>query len=363
RARLADLLGLQPLALEHVQEVGVAAEVQLVRAVDAHTAVHEQVREHAVRDRGPDLRLDVVADHRQALLLEPLLPVLLARDEHGDAVHERAAGIEHLLDVPLRRRFRADRQVVHDHVGLRVLEQLDDVHRGARPLLDDLRQVLAEPVVRHAALHGDAHVRDLGEHDGVVRPRDDRLGDVLADLVHVDVDRRRDLDVADVVPAQVHVHEPGDPVRGLGVAVVVEALHERRGAVPHADDRDSHLAHDAQTSEPDERVIFHTCAILWIAVANENTTSTISMPGITGPSPKKPAMISTTSRSGRSNHPTLHSSPSPSARARVYDTMNDPTSPRIANNAMNANVMGYRLCSRFAITRPGFAVMSTSWAM
>ena len=39
-------------------------------------------------------------------------------------------------------------------------------------------------------------------------------------------------------------------------------------------------------------------------------------------------------RSGRSNQPTLQSSPSPSARARVYDTMNEPTSASIASRAM-----------------------------
>ena len=45
---LADLLGLEALALEHVQEVGVAAEVQLVGAVEADAAIHEQARQHAM---------------------------------------------------------------------------------------------------------------------------------------------------------------------------------------------------------------------------------------------------------------------------------------------------------------------------
>ena len=64
RVGLADLLGLETLALEHVQEVGVAPEVELVGAVDAHPAVHEEAREHAMRDRGSDLALDVVTDDR-----------------------------------------------------------------------------------------------------------------------------------------------------------------------------------------------------------------------------------------------------------------------------------------------------------
>ena len=58
------------VALEHVEEVGVAADVQLHRLVEVDAALAEEAREHAVRDRGADLRLDVVADDRQALLLE-----------------------------------------------------------------------------------------------------------------------------------------------------------------------------------------------------------------------------------------------------------------------------------------------------
>ena len=75
----------------------------------------------------PTWRLDVVADDRQAGLLEALVPVVLAGDEDRDAVHEAAAGLEDLLDVPLGRLLGADRQVGDDDVGVRVLEDLDDV--------------------------------------------------------------------------------------------------------------------------------------------------------------------------------------------------------------------------------------------
>ena len=52
---LGDLLGLQAVALEHVLEVHVAADVELVRAVEHHAAVLEQLRHHAVGDGGADL--------------------------------------------------------------------------------------------------------------------------------------------------------------------------------------------------------------------------------------------------------------------------------------------------------------------
>src|SRR5919201_381686 len=55
RVRLADLLRLEPLALEHIEEVGVPAEIELVRAVQPHPAIHEEPREDAVRDRRADL--------------------------------------------------------------------------------------------------------------------------------------------------------------------------------------------------------------------------------------------------------------------------------------------------------------------
>ena len=54
----------EPLALQHVLEVHVAAEVELVGAVERHAPVLEEAGEDAVHDRGADLALDVVADDR-----------------------------------------------------------------------------------------------------------------------------------------------------------------------------------------------------------------------------------------------------------------------------------------------------------
>ena len=54
-----------------------------------------------------------------------------------------------------------------------------------------------------------AGLRDLGELDRVVRVRPDRVGEVLADLALDDVEGGGELDVRDVVAAEVDVHEPG----------------------------------------------------------------------------------------------------------------------------------------------------------
>ena len=67
--RLGDLLRFQPLPLQHIQEIGVAAEIELVGAIDAYAALAEQIGKHAVDDGGADLALDVVADQRQTALL------------------------------------------------------------------------------------------------------------------------------------------------------------------------------------------------------------------------------------------------------------------------------------------------------
>ncbi len=48
------------------------------------------------------------------------------------------------------------------------------------------------------------------ELERVVLAGEDRLRQVLADLLDIDVERCRELDVADVVAAEVDVHQPGD---------------------------------------------------------------------------------------------------------------------------------------------------------
>jgi hypothetical protein len=210
-----------------------------VRFIDA--ALVEEPRQHPVDDRGPHLRLDVVADDRQPGLLETRCPVVLLGNEHRDAVHEAAARLEDLLHIPLGGLLRAHRQVGDDHVGLRLLEDAHDVVGLPRRLRDLLLEVLAEAVVRHAAVDRHAQAGDVGELDGVVLARPDRLGEVLADLVGVDVEGGAELDVGDVVAAEVHVHQAGDGLTRIGVLVELHALDQRGRAVAHADDRDAHL--------------------------------------------------------------------------------------------------------------------------
>ena len=72
-------------------------------------------------------------------------------------------------------------------------------------------------------------------------PAEDGLAEVEADLGGVDVEGGDELDVADVVAAEHHVHEAGDGLGRVGVAVVLEALHQRAGAVADAGDGQPNL--------------------------------------------------------------------------------------------------------------------------
>src|SRR5262249_37215951 len=130
---------------------------------------------------------------------------------------------------------------VDDYVGAGVLEETRDIDGGAGSLGDDLREVLAQAIMGHAASDLDANLGDLGKLIGVVGARKNGLPKILAHLGRVNINGRGEFDVGDVVAAQVDMHQPGDEVGLGGVSVVFDALDQRRGAVAHADDRYTHL--------------------------------------------------------------------------------------------------------------------------
>ncbi len=236
---LADLFRFKSLALQHVHEISIAAEVQLVRPIQSYSPIGKQSRQDTVRDRRPDLRLDVVADDGQATFLEPLLPVFFTGDEHWNTIDECTTGFQDLLDVPLGRHLAADRQVANHDVCLGILENLDDVCRGARGFGDDLGKILAQTVVRHPAVHGDAQLGYIGELVGIARRRVYCLAQVFADFVDVDVECGGEFNVANMIASETDVHEPGDKFIVLGIPVVMHALDERRRAIAHADNCDA----------------------------------------------------------------------------------------------------------------------------
>jgi hypothetical protein len=79
---LGNLLRLEARLLEHVEEVGVPACIQLIGAVQLHAAVAHQARQNAMHDRRAELALDVVADDREPVILEAACPPGIRRDEY-----------------------------------------------------------------------------------------------------------------------------------------------------------------------------------------------------------------------------------------------------------------------------------------
>jgi len=92
------------------------------------------------------------------------------------------------------------------------------------------------------ALDGDAERRHVGDLDGVVLRGEDGLGQVAVDLLGVHIERGHELDVADVVLTELHMHQAGYSRASIGVAVVLDALNQRRRAVPDANDGHPHTA-------------------------------------------------------------------------------------------------------------------------
>ena len=107
--RLGNFLRFQPLALQHVQEIGVAAEIELILAIKPDATFAKQIREHAMCDCRAYLRFHVVTDDGQPAFSEPSLPVFLRRNKHRNAIHKRTIGFENLLDVPFRCHLRTNR--------------------------------------------------------------------------------------------------------------------------------------------------------------------------------------------------------------------------------------------------------------
>ena len=81
--------------------------------------------------------------------------------------------------------------------------------------------------MRHAAVDAHVQFRHVGELDGVVGSGEDRLGQVQTDLALDDIEGGRELDVPDMIAAQIHVHQPGDELVFPGGPIELDALHQR----------------------------------------------------------------------------------------------------------------------------------------
>jgi hypothetical protein len=104
--------------VRHVEKVGIAAGVKLVGALQLDAALREQISQHAVDDRRPQLCLDIVADDRDAGLRKAVSPFGVTGDEYRDVVDECHACLKRAFGVELAGRLRSDREIVHQNIGL-----------------------------------------------------------------------------------------------------------------------------------------------------------------------------------------------------------------------------------------------------
>ncbi len=93
------------------------------------------------------------------------------------------------------------------------------------------------------AQHVEAQIADFSELDRVVLARPHRLGNVLADLGSVDIERSDEFNVAYVVVTEFDVHESRNPEIRVCILVVLNALDEGVGAVSEPCDGYFHLGH------------------------------------------------------------------------------------------------------------------------
>ena len=248
RLGLRALLRLEAASLQHVEEVGVSARVELIGAVEPDPAVGEKAAERAMDDGGPHLALHVVAHQRQSGVPEPVRPSGVGGEEDGHAVDERDPRVEARLRVVAYRLLRADGEIADEHLRPGRCERFGYVYRRFVRRPERFPVAVVRHVIRDAVEHRPhPHPYPARRKRGLEDPRavgggEHRFLQRASDLAGVDVERGHDLEVGRLPSPDVLVHEP---CRGGHVprAVVLDPLHERAGAIADPGHRDPDPAH------------------------------------------------------------------------------------------------------------------------
>jgi len=119
---LGRFLGSEPGPAEHVEEIGVAAGVELIGALNFDAAFAEKIDNGAMEHGRAELRFNVVADDRQIFVGKPFRPDRIAGDENGDVVNERDAGFECATGVKFDRFFGTDGEIIDHDLGGGILQ-------------------------------------------------------------------------------------------------------------------------------------------------------------------------------------------------------------------------------------------------
>lgn len=112
----------QPGPAEHVEEIGVAAGVELVSTLDFDAALPEKIDNGAMKYGRAELRFDVVSDDRQIFIGETFRPDRVAGDKNRNVVHESDSGLKSAAGIEAGRLIGTDREIVHHDLGGGVLK-------------------------------------------------------------------------------------------------------------------------------------------------------------------------------------------------------------------------------------------------
>src|SRR6516165_7093887 len=114
--RLRDLFRRDPSALQHIEEVGVAAGVELISPIDADAPVGKQPSQCPMYDRRTELAFDVITNDGDPGLPKLLCPIRVRGEEDGNAIDHGHAGIQARLSIMFDRLLRPNRQIAQQNL-------------------------------------------------------------------------------------------------------------------------------------------------------------------------------------------------------------------------------------------------------
>ena len=152
-----------------------------------------------------DLRLEVIAENRQAALFEGIGPSRIAGEKHRYGIDIGRTRFQRATRVELTCLLRADGQETDHHLRTCLLQYGDYFggrHLGRRTRNETaLWRLIAEKgchaIEARAAAHRDVHLRQIRVEDGgAVRGGEDGFREVATNLSTVDINGSYELDVA-----------------------------------------------------------------------------------------------------------------------------------------------------------------------
>ena len=73
-------------------KIGIPSDIELISAVQAHSPVLKEPRQHPVNDSGSDLALNVITDNRDVSLFKTPRPLHIGRNKYGNTVDKSDTG-------------------------------------------------------------------------------------------------------------------------------------------------------------------------------------------------------------------------------------------------------------------------------